>query len=130
MKKKKSQMNLFVLKSISFVAGLLLTLYIIFYFTNNFVNNPRSGCGITICDANVDVGNGTVSLDFLIERARDFEETTEFCKTKGYESGSFSSTDFAITCFKSTSEGTILKEFSIMKDFAKYIYEKYENKKR
>jgi len=128
MKKKKSQMNPLAISLFVFIAS--ISFCMVFYFTNNFVNNPRSGCGITICDANVDVGNGTVSLDFLIERARDFEETTEFCKTKGYESGSFSSTDFAIACLKSTSEGTILKEFSIMKDFAKYIYEKYENKKR
>ena len=73
---------------------------------------------ITICDYMVEnVSNGAVSLKFLLDKANDFKETTEFCRKMGFNTGTQS--DLSIFC----EDGKRYKYFSIMKEFAEFIYE-------
>ena len=83
-----------------------------------------SGEHITICDYMIDnISEGAVSIKFLIDKAGDYNEVVEFCRSKGYDSGIQSLDSMSIYC--DSDEGKY-KYFSIMKDFAEYLYNKYK----
>jgi len=116
MKKKNKARYIYFLLGI--VVGLLAsTLYVVNY---NPIDESNSGCGITICDYTIEnVSNGAVSMKFLFDKVRDYDEVVAFCKSKGYERGVQS--DMNIFCDSEERH----KYFPILKDFAEYIYHKY-----
>jgi len=78
---------------------------------------------ITICDYTMDnISEGAVSIKFLIDKAGDYNEVVEFCRSKGYDRGTQSFNSMSIYC--DSDEGRY-KYFSIMRDFAEYLYNKY-----
>lgn len=80
----------------------------------------RCACDYGICDDVKIVGNGGVNVNFLMVQIENFTETSEFCNTKGYQSGQVSGS--RIYC---GGEGRY-EYFRIMTDFVGYLYEKYK----
>ena len=75
-----------------------------------------------ICDYTLkNVSGGTISIKFLLDKTKDFNEVSEFCRSKGFDRGIASSSTMI---FCDSDEGRY-KYFSVMKDFTKYIYKKY-----
>ena len=65
--------------------------------------------------------NGGVDVDFLMKQTANFTETSNFCKSKGYDSG-INGGGGRIYC----NDGERYKYFHIMTDFVGYLYEKYK----
>ena len=79
---------------------------------------------ITICDYTMDnISEGAISIKFLIDKAGDYNEVVEFCRSRGYDRGIQSFGSMSIFC---DSDDGRYKYFSIMRDFAEYLYNKYK----
>ena len=122
MKNKKTKQKM--VKVAWFLLGVITALIPVLYIT---ITTPEEtpSC-VVIEDYLKNVSKGTVSLKFLLEKATDIKEVSEFCKSKGFDRG-FASSPTQIFC--DSDEGRY-KYFSIMKDFAEYIYKKYEAKEK
>ncbi len=104
-----------VLAGIALVLA-VLTIYTLFIMEDEY----NCACDVGICGDDLPVSGGGVKADFLMERAEDFEETSEFCKTKGYDTGVLSGS--IIFC----QDEERYKKFRVMTDFVGYLYEKYK----
>jgi len=100
-----------------FFTILMIFLFVVYFLSNTYNTSSK----VVICDYFLEnVSNGSISLKFLLDKAQDYDEVVRFCKSKGYDGGVLSSS-ISIYC----GDDSRYKYFSIMKDFAEYIYEEY-----
>ena len=66
--------------------------------------------------------SGTIDVDFLLSQMYNFSVTSDFCQTKGYKQGVTSSTAHGLYIY--CQDSGRYEYFPVMKDFARYIYEK------
>jgi len=70
----------------------------------------------------IPITQGTIKIEYLLEKYNDKEERNNFCRSMGFQY-SYQSTELRIGCYKDNFDGsTTYKNFNIMVDFANYIY--------
>ena len=114
--------------------GLFIWLIIVFfvaqYIVNHTIEECSKKCSLVVCDYTVtNVSNGAISLKFLIDKARDWQEVYNFCKLKHFDGGFYDGRSFKVVCYKTEKNREIYHKYSIIKDFAEYLYEKYRGDK-